>query len=83
MDGFEVARRLRAHPRGQTMVLVALSGYGSEEDRRQGTAAGFDHYFTKPVDVGDVRRLLLGLAGDGGRPLAVVRDISSSRPPRR
>jgi CheY-like chemotaxis protein len=82
MDGFEVARRLRAHPHGHTMVLVALSGYGSEEDRRRGAAAGFDHYFTKPVDVADVRRLLQGLAGEGGRPMAVVRDISS-RTPRR
>ncbi len=82
IDGFEVARRLRAHPHGQTMVLVALSGYGTEEDRREGAAAGFDHYFTKPVDVADVRRLLQGLAGESGRILAVVRDISSKTPHR-
>ncbi len=77
MDGFEVARRLRAHPNGQTMVLVAVSGYGRDEDKRRAAAAGFDHHFTKPVDFDDVRRILQGIAGDApARPriLTLVRD---------
>ncbi|HEV7732762.1 MAG TPA: ATP-binding protein [Candidatus Binatia bacterium] len=77
MDGFEVARRLRVHPNGQTMVLVAVSGYGRDEDKRRAAAAGFDHHFTKPVDFDDVRRILQGIAGDApARPrvLTLVRD---------
>jgi hypothetical protein len=42
--------RLRAQPGGAERVLVAITGYGQEEDRRQTAAAGFDHHFVKPVD---------------------------------
>lgn len=46
LDGYEVARRLRALPSLQATVLVALSGYGRDEDRRRAQAAGFDHHLT-------------------------------------
>jgi two-component system CheB/CheR fusion protein len=49
MDGFEVARRLRAKPCLERVILVALTGYGQQEDRLRGEAAGFDHYFVKPA----------------------------------
>ena len=49
MDGFELARRLRANPATQRAMLIALTGYGQESDRAMGKAAGFDHYFVKPV----------------------------------
>src|ERR1041385_699294 len=49
MDGFEVARRLRAIEAMDGMLLIAISGYGLDEDRRRAREAGFDHYFTKPV----------------------------------
>jgi PAS domain S-box-containing protein len=49
MDGYELARRLRVEEKGDTIVLVALTGYGQEEDRRRGAEAGFDHYLVKPV----------------------------------
>jgi signal transduction histidine kinase len=50
MDGHEVARRIRASEAGQTMRLIALSGYGQPEDRRRSQAAGFDLHLVKPVD---------------------------------
>jgi signal transduction histidine kinase/CheY-like chemotaxis protein len=50
MDGFELARRLRAHPEMRDTRLIALTGYGQAEDRSRALAAGFDDHLTKPVD---------------------------------
>lgn len=50
VDGYEVARRLRAQPDGGGLLLVALTGYGCAEDRRAVMAAGFDHHLVKPAD---------------------------------
>jgi CheY-like chemotaxis protein len=58
MDGFELARRLRSDPRVQSMVLVALTGYGRDEDRDEARRAGFDHHMTKPVDIDQLLALL-------------------------
>lgn len=58
MDGFEVARRLRAAPTTATSVLIAMSGYGSEEDRAKAKEAGFDDYLVKPVELERLRALL-------------------------
>jgi signal transduction histidine kinase len=49
MDGYEVARRLRAREDGKRMVLIALTGRGQPDDRLQAQAAGFDGYLVKPV----------------------------------
>jgi CheY-like chemotaxis protein/two-component sensor histidine kinase len=49
LDGYGLAARLRAEPWGAGVVLVAVSGYGREEDRRRALAAGFDRHLTKPV----------------------------------
>ncbi|MBB3225196.1 hybrid sensor histidine kinase/response regulator [Pseudoduganella umbonata] len=51
MDGHELARRLRAQPTTANAVLIAVTGYGQKNDREKALAAGFDHHFTKPVDV--------------------------------
>jgi CheY-like chemotaxis protein len=59
LDGFEVARRLRALPELAGITLVALSGYGREEDRRRAREAGIDHHLVKPVDL-DALQALLG-----------------------
>ncbi|HVK67743.1 MAG TPA: PAS domain S-box protein [Polyangium sp.] len=50
LDGYEVARRLRAQRETRAAILVALTGYGQEEDRKRARRAGFDHHLTKPVD---------------------------------
>ena len=50
MDGYEVARRLRAMPALAGIFLVAMSGYGSDEDRAQAKLAGFDEHLVKPVN---------------------------------
>jgi PAS domain S-box-containing protein len=50
MNGYEVATRLRADPRLRDCVLVALTGWGSDDDRRQAHAAGFDRHLVKPID---------------------------------
>ncbi|MFO0890286.1 MAG: PAS domain S-box protein [Isosphaeraceae bacterium] len=58
MDGFEVARRLRAEPSLDGVRLVALSGYGSESDRRKTAEVGFDEHLVKPIDFEALRRIL-------------------------
>jgi PAS domain S-box-containing protein len=58
MDGYEVARRLRQNPDLSGLTLVALTGYGTEEDRRKALVAGFDHHLVKPVELGELKKLL-------------------------
>jgi len=58
LDGYQVARRIRAHPRGQAMLLLALTGYGSERDHQRSAEAGFDYHLVKPVDTDILGRLL-------------------------
>jgi len=58
MDGYEFARRLRQVPGlGQT-VLVALTGYGRQEDAQRSHEAGYDHHLVKPVDIEALKRVL-------------------------
>jgi len=49
-NGYDVARSIREHRWGSGMLLVAMTGWGQEEDKRRAMEAGFDHHFTKPVD---------------------------------
>lgn len=64
MDGYEVARRLRAEFPEQPALLVALTGWGRTEDVERARDAGFDEHLVKPVDIVALRRLL-SRAGDG------------------
>lgn len=57
MDGFEVAKGVRAEL-GQEVVLVAVSGFGQPEDKRRALEAGFDEHITKPADVRDIESIL-------------------------
>jgi CheY-like chemotaxis protein len=50
IDGNELARRLRNEPQLGKTVLVAVTGYGQEQDRKNALNAGFDHHFVKPID---------------------------------
>jgi CheY-like chemotaxis protein len=51
MDGYEVARQLRERAETERVLIVALTGYGQEEDVRRSMEAGFDHHFVKPADL--------------------------------
>ena len=66
IDGYEVARRLRATEAGREMTLVALTGYGRPEDRDRALAAGFDAHLVKPVDPEDLLELLARLTHQRG-----------------
>ncbi len=62
MDGYEVARRLRESLQTRTIQLIALSGYGGEDDRRQTMAAGFDHHLVKPTAPGQLNAMIAAYA---------------------
>jgi PAS domain S-box-containing protein len=68
LDGYEVARRLRQRPTWRGTVLIALSGYGREEDRRLSHEAGFDHHLVKPVDPRHIDQLLAELTARSTAP---------------
>jgi signal transduction histidine kinase/CheY-like chemotaxis protein len=61
MTGFELATRLRAMPALARMTIVAVTGWGSEEDQARSREAGFDQHFTKPIAAETVSRLLAAL----------------------
>ena len=50
MDGYEVARRIRSEERNANATIIAVSGFGQDEDRRRAHEAGFDQHLTKPID---------------------------------
>jgi CheY-like chemotaxis protein len=61
LDGYVVAQRLRAEDWGRRVTLVAVTGFGREEDRRRAEAAGFDMHFVKPADPAAITRLFKDL----------------------
>jgi PAS domain S-box-containing protein len=61
LNGYDAARQIREQPGGRTLVLVALTGWGQDEDRRQASDAGFDRHFTKPVDPLEIEKLVASL----------------------
>ena len=58
MDGYEVAKMLRRQKGYDKLTLVAMTGYGQDEDRRRAKEAGFDHHLVKPVDPDVLQELL-------------------------
>ena len=58
MDGYQVCRQLRRQPWGGSMLIVALTGWGQENDRARTEDAGFDHHLIKPADLSALSRLL-------------------------
>lgn len=62
MDGYEVARRLRQQPELRNVVLVAVTGYGQESDRRRSSEAGFEHHLVKPIDLDALQRLFAAIS---------------------
>ncbi|MEO6023704.1 MAG: response regulator [Burkholderiales bacterium] len=59
MDGYELARRLRSYPGTKAAVLMALTGYGKDEDMSRSQDAGFDHHIVKPVEPDNLIALIL------------------------
>jgi signal transduction histidine kinase len=68
ISGYELARGLRALPATASATMVAITGYGRREDRELARAAGFDHYFVKPVDIEALQALIAGLPSNSGAP---------------
>lgn len=58
MDGFQVAREMRQQPELVNSFLIAVTGYGSEEDRRRSQEAGFDAHLVKPADFSEIQQIL-------------------------
>jgi PAS domain S-box-containing protein len=61
LNGYDACRRIRSEPWGKDMVIIALSGWGQEEDRRRSKSAGFNFHMVKPVDPAALEKLLAGL----------------------
>jgi signal transduction histidine kinase/ActR/RegA family two-component response regulator len=66
MNGYEAAQRIRQHDWGKTMVLIAMTGWGQDEDKRRALQAGFDHHMTKPVDPVALEKLMAVLTLQNG-----------------
>jgi CheY-like chemotaxis protein len=58
LSGYEVAQRLRQDPTLAGLVLVAVTGWGTEDDQRRSAQAGFDHHLTKPVEAAALEAVL-------------------------
>jgi signal transduction histidine kinase len=82
LDGYEVARWIRAQKWGKRVTLLALTGWGQEADRRRSSEAGFDLHLVKPLDVAKLSELLANLpagAANGGGGLGSGMDLTRPR----
>lgn len=68
MDGYEMARKVRATAEGRGVRLIALTGYGRVEDRRLAREAGFDGHLVKPLDPQALAQLLQSVDRPSGDP---------------
>jgi CheY-like chemotaxis protein len=64
LSGYEVAQRIRAQSWGASMLLIALTGWGQDDDKRKAVAAGFNHHLTKPVDPDALEALIATAPAD-------------------
>lgn len=71
LNGYDACRHIRAQPWGERMFIVALTGWGQDDDRRATEEAGFDHHMVKPVDPSELMRLLASLPGEPPSPQAL------------
>jgi CheY-like chemotaxis protein len=70
MDGFETAQGIRSRPDSRDVVLIALTGWGQDRDRRRTEAAGFDRHLAKPADLETLQEVLLSAANRAGAAAA-------------
>ena len=73
LNGYEIARRIRREPELEQVVLVAVTGYGQDEDRDCAFGAGFDYHLTKPIDLDLLQAILAAVPKncDVSRPVTV------------
>ena len=64
LNGYEAAKRIREQPGGNSIVLVALTGWGQEHDRRKSDEAGFNWHLVKPVEPLALEKLLANIRSD-------------------
>jgi signal transduction histidine kinase/ActR/RegA family two-component response regulator len=85
VDGYEAARRIRSAAWGKHVFIVALTGWGQDDDKRKAADAGFDRHFTKPFDPTKLGLLLAELSdgGAGNEPALRLRRRASERSPRK
>jgi signal transduction histidine kinase len=81
LDGYEVAKRIRAQPWGQRITLVALTGWGQDSDRRRSREAGFDSHLVKPLDLETLTDLLARLPSTSASASARRSLASGASPP--
>jgi len=63
LNGYEAARQMREQPWAHRLVLIALTGWGQEEDKQRAQEAGFDHHLIKPLDIASLKMLLAQITG--------------------
>jgi len=61
LNGYEVAQSIRARPWAKSVTLVALTGWGQEDDRRKSEEAGFDYHMVKPVEPATLEQLIAAI----------------------
>jgi len=81
IDGYEVARRIRAQDGGERILLLAVTGYGEQRDHEQSAQAGFDAHLVKPVDPDQLLNLLRGVRGSTPAAEEVTPGQIGQRPP--
>jgi two-component system CheB/CheR fusion protein len=64
MNGYQVAKQLRQHPEFSKTLLIAITGYGQDKDRRDSKEAGFDHHLIKPVEPDGLKQFLMVVDSD-------------------
>jgi CheY-like chemotaxis protein len=69
LDGYQAAQRIRQQPWGKQMILIALTGWGQQQDRRRTQEAGFDAHLTKPVNYEAIMTLLTNLSNSPTDPV--------------
>jgi signal transduction histidine kinase len=67
LNGYETCRRIRSQPSGATRTLVAVTGWGQPQDVQQARDAGFDHHMVKPLDIGELVKLIDARVAETGR----------------
>jgi PAS domain S-box-containing protein len=78
-NGYEVARRIRGESWGRDVVLIALTGWGQEQDRRRSREAGFDHHLVKPVDPKALMRLVADISTGARRVTDLPIETTTAR----